>query len=939
MKNLGFQNGVKNFYITKCHQDCRNGSSGHFHCPFCKRTIVRRQDSERHIQTCRRPAEEPPTKRPKNPQNVPRFKEETSSRSGQGTTTKPDQKQKAVTPERQEGTPLPAGRRKPSGHDNPACRVGGGKPATVLCPHCEVPMMKKNIRKHIYRRHLDKAVEDITAHSHLDAVCIDEENGIYAVRKSFLEPFVPLHVQKKTWGKEHKVKCDSNECIQACAFAVRVGMRTFQCHHVRSLDYCKENAVQTVLQEEKINEMVKKMWFGEEEKQQCLQLQSQAATANVPVSVDVSMKSEHKLFVSVYEPSVSYCVRLGRVIVTYDKRTNTWHCPCTKPSSSCIHKYMAKWHLFETHVHLFRKEPSTEMKSDISEQEPSAENMGIAYPPEDDQLQRMVSYIHSSKRYPAVLPDDVLSVQQEGYPVQLFPLETLCSTCPEDTVLGPPILITSQAQIVSLTGVQKGVNTYCKQCSKCGMLYRYQEYHDGLHNFDDGVILTLNLCIFLRNSLQAHTAVGQVFDALEETFKTPLPSRDRLLHAYLHFEALTAHEYKYYCVNCGYFPSVVVMDRHEKGVFSMPFCDIEPVPGDFTGDVNSEDFWDCVSAEMIAWGLTSSDSNNPFTVHPSYHFWAPWIGQGTRRSDVVLNTEFLKAPGGADDINATEDRLTNQLMNLKVDAVRTLCKECGVDSNGSKIDLILRLRTKMQNKQDCNKVFEKICGASGGLAAIMCPCGIVYSLKFNIRAEGPRDFADMLLAWKHLPNVSVYDSAQALVNHTSGREPENLPFQPHEGRLAPPTPENIQAAKDRTLKIHLPWILEPNTENVEDDSHPCTKSSHRYVLCDKPDEDNGKDEKDILRRIDLVPELAGQLDSKVAEQFFTEMRKNDYFLKNMSPSACVFLVRNMVHHHNEKKERQSIEKMKRSVWEVGSSPDSVDNSASLGHCHDTRDIT
>nr|XP_020500943.1 uncharacterized protein LOC109992603 [Labrus bergylta] len=265
-------------------------------------------------------------------------------------------------------------------------------------------------------------------------------------------------------------------------------------------------------------------------------------------------------------------------------------------------------------------------------------------------------------------------------------------------------------------------------------------------------------------------------------------------------------------------------------------------------------------------------------------------------------------------------------MNLKVDAVRTLCKECGVDSNGSKIDLILRLRTKMQNKQDCNKVFEKICGASGGLAAIMCPCGIVYSLKFNIRAEGPRDFADMLLAWKHLPNVSVYDSAQALVNHTSGREPENLPFQPHEGRLAPPTPENIQAAKDRTLKIHLPWILEPNTENVEDDSHPCTKSSHRYVLCDKPDEDNGKDEKDILRRIDLVPELAGQLDSKVAEQFFTEMRKNDYFLKNMSPSACVFLVRNMVHHHNEKKERQSIEKMKRSVWEVGSSPDSVYNS-------------
>ncbi|KAA8578615.1 hypothetical protein FQN60_016719, partial [Etheostoma spectabile] len=52
----------------------------------------------------------------------------------------------------------------------------------------------------------------------------------------------------------------------------------------------------------------------------------------------------------------------------------------------------------------------------------------------------------------------------------------------------------------------------------------------------------------------------------------------------------------------------------------------------------------------------------------------------------------------------------------------------------------------MQNRQAYDKVFQKIWGASGGLAAIMCPCGVLYSLKFNIRAEGPRDFADMLLS-------------------------------------------------------------------------------------------------------------------------------------------------------------------------------------------------
>ncbi|KAF1392589.1 hypothetical protein PFLUV_G00029630 [Perca fluviatilis] len=317
--------------------------------------------------------------------------------------------------------------------------------------------------------------------------------------------------------------------------------------------------------------------------------------------------------------------------------------------------------------------------------------------------------------------------------------------------------------------------------------------------------------------------------------------------------------------------------------------DIEPVPEDFTGEVNVEDFWDSVSLEMIARGLTSSNRKNPFTVHPSYHFWAPWIGQDTRRSNTVLNTEFLKAQGPrnsaeADDINITEDRLSNELMKLKAYKLQDSCMEA-----------------------TC--LFD-----AGGLAAIICPCAVfLYSLKFNIRAEGPRDFADMLLSWKHMPNISVYDFARGLVNHTNVRVPENPPFQPNEGRLAPPTPENIQAAKDRTLKIHLSWLLEPNTENFEDESHQVTKSSQHYVLCDKLHEGNSKDEKDMLRRIELVPEIAGQPNSQVAEQFFANMRKNNYFINNMSPSAHIFLVRNIVHHHNEKKERQTIEKMKRNV--------------------------
>jgi len=34
------------------------------------------------------------------------------------------------------------------------------------------------------------------------------------------------------------------------------------------------------------------------------------------------------------------------------------------------------------------------------------------------------------------------------------------------------------------------------------MIYRYQEWQDGLHNFDDHVLLSLELCLYLRHSLQ-----------------------------------------------------------------------------------------------------------------------------------------------------------------------------------------------------------------------------------------------------------------------------------------------------------------------------------------------------------------------------------------------------------------------------------------------------
>lgn len=66
------------------------------------------------------------------------------------------------------------------------------------------------------------------------------------------------------------------------------------------------------------------------------------------------------------------------------------------------------------------------------------------------------------------------------------------------------------------------------------------------------------------------------------------------------------------------------------------------------------------------------------------------------------------------------------------------------------------------------------CCFTGGWAVITCPCGVVYSVKFNVRAESPRDFVDLLLSWKHFPNVSVYDYARGLALHANRRQPGKI---------------------------------------------------------------------------------------------------------------------------------------------------------------------
>ena len=154
--------------------------------------------------------------------------------------------------------------------------------------------------------------------------------------------------------------------------------------------------------------------------------------------------------------------RLGRVIVSYDTKQDNWHCPCSKPRQFCIHKAVAKWHLFVTKRELFRKVKSTEAETPNPTQattdQNESESKEDSYPPDDRRVARMLSYLLNNKKLPANLPQDVIELSREGrtndsFPKHLTPKETKCVEC-EYTLCEQ--LITSKGRILTSTGVVEG---------------------------------------------------------------------------------------------------------------------------------------------------------------------------------------------------------------------------------------------------------------------------------------------------------------------------------------------------------------------------------------------------------------------------------------------------------------------------------------------------
>ena len=193
-----------------------------------------------------------------------------------------------------------------------------------------------------------------------------------------------------------------------------------------------------------------------------------------------------------------------------------------------------------------------------------------------------------------------------------------------------------------MNGALYGRVTFIMICPACRVCYRYQEFTDGVHTFDDKVLISLDMCIFIRENVKNHVAVGTVCDIIQEYLHIKL-KQQTVFNAYMHFLTLTEHIYDFKCAICGFHPPVLLADLNRKVVFKCHTID-ENIPdsGDNTADyVDCDMFWNKVEINMIMRGFTATIPLE-VEVKASISNWSPYIGKYTRSSNLLVNTEHRK---------------------------------------------------------------------------------------------------------------------------------------------------------------------------------------------------------------------------------------------------------------------------------------------------------
>ena len=827
------------------------------------------------------------------------------------------------------------------------------------CKVCNKQLQSKHMKKHM-RTHNKKPTSHINEESHHDGILISRESGLYMISKSIRGNQYPLHVMKKVADMHQTLECEDTYCRAGYGMAARSKQVTKSCPHLQSTQFIVDTENTKNLHEPSLYELVRQKRISKERMNEMITKNAEAKASHQPAVAVFFPNGEdgRTFYLSVYTGvKESYC-RLQRTIISVDTVQDRWTCGCErhKLKRGCGHKSLAKWFLYEHYPNKLKTLPQagvTDGVSDVIDMTLRQNNIEDNYEKTRRSVsmearKKMVEYIYSQKRIPLDISESVLNRNNKDIQ-QIIPTEDSC-VCGASLRSENLKLISKAGMLVCLKFVKRDIKVYHKSCGICGTIVRHQDYKTNIINYNDHIFLTLNLCLWIRHSMQHATAPTNVLQTLQTIHRCSLPIQS-LRSGYIFFETMTDYETDesaQNCRACGYHPVVQIFDANQKVCFKL---NDEQLQADSNGcnddtnkenSVNTSEFWAMVEKSIIYRAVVNLPfcKDNPFQVQQSYTKFAPWIAPQSRSGQLSFNTERekVKFPGQSvnnknttDDLTEPTDDLTEDMITYlktvgKKAAAVELADDCGLSTSGKSMTTIISmLENHIRQGNDCSKLFEKFARKSGGIMLGMCTHGIVHCMKFMLTYESPRDIVDLLKSLKYHPNVTICDIPQQVVNHGNKRE-EGM-FSDNGGMICENTSENIQAAKDGTLEINLEYIekaayahIQEDTAMVQDHSyadkeintqeHPLSGSSSRLVLFDRLHEKNTCDEANrLLRSVKFVPQIRGEIDSEVAEHKNAFMSEDKYFLDMLGHEHHLIVTRSILLVKNKEINKRLYRKM------------------------------
>nr|XP_039268649.1 uncharacterized protein LOC120343514 [Styela clava] len=362
----------------------------------------------------------------------------------------------------------------------------------ITCPVCRKEMCSRSLPRH-YRNIHNKEIENVV-------YCVDKIRGLYMVRRSSKGGvFYPIHI-KKNLSKislDFGVDCEDSACRDYMYMAWRSGMTGAECRHLRLVGVDTKYPESETLNDTYLSELSidgKYKIIKPTKIEQCLDLKKMALNNKSKLLYAIHESTRFIMF-SLYNGEYHYYSKFGRIILTADIQEGNLDCRCCKRKHSCVHKCVCMWYLVQNNLFEGFREPRIEDNDETVNVQ--HQNISLKYyPPIDTQiLEKMCQYLKELKRIPHSANN---RASKTIYPTTYIPVEVKCFYCDSD--LQKPILISKHAKILTMTELLGDISTYYKECPKCKVCYRYQEFTDGLHNFNDIFFMSLEICYFITKS-------------------------------------------------------------------------------------------------------------------------------------------------------------------------------------------------------------------------------------------------------------------------------------------------------------------------------------------------------------------------------------------------------------------------------------------------------